>query len=137
MRNFLRLAVAAMVLVIMSGSAVYAAPPYYGTVKCNTWMHTSTLPNYTYSVTPVPEIIELNSGSLISLARGSILTISGTGIELEIRAITEFDYSDMGEHTISDPIFTGTTYKFNEPGQYVVYFKQGEMYDRSWDVEVN
>ena len=137
MRKFLRLAVAAMVLMIIPASAIYAAPPDYGTVEGNTWTFSYSLLDFSYSITPVPERRELENISIFSLTQGSVLTVSGTGIEVEISAITEFDYSEMAEHAISAPIFTGTTYKFENPGQYLVYFKQGESYRASIDLEVN
>ena len=135
MKNLLRAAAASIVLLMMSGSAIYAAPPAHGTVNGNTW--TTSLLYFSYSITPVPEMKQLEYDSIVSLTRGSVITVSDTSVEFEIRAITEFDYGAMGEHTIGAPIFNGGTYEFDMPGQYLVYFKEGERYVASFDAEVN
>ena len=138
MRNFLRLAMAAMGLVMILGSAVYAAPPSYGTVDGDTWTVTlPTSPELTYSISPVPGTKELGSEELLSLALESVLTISTTGVELEVYTITDFDYTEMGEHVTEGPIFTGRAYTFNKPGQYSIWFKSGSNYLTVCTVEVH
>ena len=136
MRKFMRLVLAVMVLMSLV-SAIYAAPPDYGTVKGNTWTDTWTLsqPNFTYTITPVPELRRLESGPLLCLPRGSDFAISGA--ELEVFIITDFDDSELAEHELDGPIFTGRAYKFNEPGQYAVWLKVGSDYRQPCIVEVN
>ena len=127
-RKFLRLAV----VVAMLGGAVLAAPQSFG---ADTW--TRTLLDFTYSITPAPGTKEVGYEKIYSLTLGSVLTISSTNTEMEIFEIVAYDDSGMGEHTMVGPDFTGSSYTFNLPGQYLIYFKSGGHYRASFELEVN
>jgi len=127
-----------MGLAMILGSAVYAVPPYYGAVNGDTWTYAMpTTPGVIYSITPVPGTKELGHAQLLSLALESVLTISTPGVEIEVYPITDFDYTEMGEHvTTEKPIFTGRAYKFNKPGLYSIWFKSGSNYLSVSTVEI-
>ena len=129
-----------MVLMLLLGSAAYAAPPSHGTVDGDTWTHVWPIFNYsiTYSITPVPEMADLISGEpVFALTRGSVFTMSTAGVDLEVWPITEIDNSDLGEHSLGASIFRGSTYTFNEPGYYLVFFVREGSYITARTVEVN
>ena len=134
MRKFLISTMAAAVLMMMFGSVLNAAPDY-GTVSGDTW--TSELLDFTYSITPVPETVELGDETSLSLARGSVITISSADTDVSVYAITDFDYSLMREHAIEGPVFTGKAYTFGEPGQYLIFFVTGSDFRAGFDLEVN
>ena len=125
--------ICAFMLLAIAG--LFACRPGAAAVSGDTW--TDTLAGYAYSITPVPGKTTRGSEELFSLARGSVFTVSETGFVLEIWTITDFDYGEMGEHTIEGPIFSGTTYTFNEPGLYTIYFMRGSRYVTVTAVEVN
>jgi hypothetical protein len=125
--------------ILISYHHINDTPPNYGTVDGDIWTDTHTPPfltGFSISVTPVPGTIMKGNEQLLTLLRGSVLSVSGTGAELEIWVITDFDYSDMGEHEMSGPIFSGVSYIFNEPGLYTACVKHGSSYSAAKVVEV-
>jgi hypothetical protein len=111
--------------ILISNHNINAAPPNYGTVNGDIWTDTYSPPlltDFSIAVTPVPGTTKKGNEQLLSLHRGSVLSVSGTGAQLEIWVITDFDYSEMGEHEMSGPIFSGVSYTFDEPGLYTARF---------------
>ena len=108
-----------------------STPPSYGTIKGNTWTNTDAL--CPHSITPVPEIYGMR---MLSLARGSVLTILSAGGEFEIRNIIQFDDSEMAEHAVGANLFKGRTHTFNEPGLYQLSCKRNNRWNL-FPVKVN
>ena len=132
---------ALVVVLTLFSLTAFAVPPSYGTIIGNTWTDTFSppeLPSFSVSVTPVPEAAEKGFSEILSMQRGSILTVSCTEVEmqLEIWVITEFDDSPMAEHEVRGPIFTGESYTFDESGLYSVWIKRGSSYSASLVIEI-
>ena len=115
-----------LLMSLMPGAVAYAAPPPYGMIIDNMWAFESEQFQVAYSMTPVPSFRDDNSaGPKLVLTPGTEFNFY-FGNNVQIFPITEWDTSEMAEHTLaSQTIYEGReqgSYIFNNPGLFVIFF---------------
>ena len=145
MGKFLKLVLAATVLTMILGSAVYATLPSWGTIYGDTWTatvgpHRTIDPGFSYSITPVPGgSTVLGYHRLTTLTLGSVITMLSPDDELRIAPIIYFDYTESSRHGLGHELgdgFFARTHTFNVPGRYLVAVKR-EIDNRIYIVYVH
>ena len=123
LKALLATAVISGVLVVVNPVAAEAPP--FGILLEDMWAFESEQLQLAFSLSPVPTYMDNEfNGPDFRLVPGTKLEFFFAN-EVEIFEIREWDFSEMGEHSIAASLFKTKgdgQYTFNTPGKYGIYF---------------